>query len=233
MLSARHRATPRCAKSRHTPARVASTSTAVAVGAVHSYPNAIDSWTQSEIACTRPQPCGRVPNWSQAKSPSWSDGQYRLGSVYERTSSGRNCGSTSPAPRVRAVGLARDLHAGVEPGHRAPGRQRGPSTDVAEDVVIRTRRRGGRLVPRRLDHPERAVGAVGAGLDLQDRMGGDLRPLRELTPHMNEHRGHRTGATVTQCDGRVNPRRRSSPECSLDDEGRDHAEHARRRSRRG
>ena len=39
------------------------------------------SCSQRLMACTRGQPCSTVPNFSQAKLPSLSESQYRLGSV--------------------------------------------------------------------------------------------------------------------------------------------------------
>jgi len=81
MFRARQKVTARWAKSRHTPARLLNTSTAVANGEVLKYPNLTSLFTQSQIACTRLQPGGDTPNKVQASLASSCDGQNRLGSV--------------------------------------------------------------------------------------------------------------------------------------------------------
>ena len=56
MLSARQSVMPRCAKSRHTPARCTNTSCAVVVEVVLPGRYWIESWIQFTILRTRPMP---------------------------------------------------------------------------------------------------------------------------------------------------------------------------------
>src|SRR5439155_16402532 len=73
MLSARQNVIARCARSRQTPFRCSSTSTAVVSGLLVPYWNAMLSWTQSQIACTLAPPGSVAPNSSHAIPISWSE----------------------------------------------------------------------------------------------------------------------------------------------------------------
>jgi hypothetical protein len=79
MLTARHNAIIRCAKSRHTPTCSISVSTAEVLEFEVFDVKVTRCLTQSWIACTRPWPCHSWPNSRIAKRTNRSDWQYRLG----------------------------------------------------------------------------------------------------------------------------------------------------------
>src|ERR1700687_622307 len=88
MLSARQSAIAKWKKSRHTPARLASTSRAVVSGDEVPISYAILSRIHWQIACTRRYPPGSCPNSRQASAKRRSASQYLLAPTYFRISSG-------------------------------------------------------------------------------------------------------------------------------------------------
>ena len=79
MFTARHRAIMRCAKSRHTPCRVTSVSTAAVLVSELFETNSTWPCTQSRMACDAAIALREAAEFGRAKRLRRSDWQYRLG----------------------------------------------------------------------------------------------------------------------------------------------------------
>src|ERR1700675_2717796 len=135
MFMERQKVTARCVRSRQTPFRLLSTSTAVVSGLLVPYWKWMLSCTQSQIACTRPAR-GRLPKQipghphqlvRQAIPAGQREMQELAGQLLDRLLGHR---------RGVGIGLVRDRADRVVTKHQGPGRHDEALDRVPVDVTV-------------------------------------------------------------------------------------------------